>query len=163
MVKTAKASGMTIDQLAATIQYVSLPPGQQAWVKTYLDHFIATGLLDARRATKAIYQCSNEKNYRKRQCRVLRSKNIQAALQAYWNFGQTDRDRAILELDKQIAAAAPGSTAAAQLLAQRNHLKFGTPGLSGNKRAGLSEHTSARVRRTGERPPSPRGRPPGLA
>ena len=138
MLKTARPSGMTIDQLAATIPFVGLAPRQQVWVREYIGHFLATGLLDARRATEMVYHCKSKIAYRRRQYRILNSRPIQAALKVYWDFGVTERDCAIVELDHQIAAARPGSTAAAQLLAQRNNLKFGTPGFSGKKGAGLS-------------------------
>lgn len=123
--KILKPSGMTVEQLAETPEYSRLKPQQKAWVSRYIGHLIATGILDVAHATRGVYHCGLDANNRTLGYQVRDAKRVQAVLKVYWNFGRSERDFAIDELERQIAAAPPGSNSMALLMSQRNSLKFG--------------------------------------
>src|ERR1700728_2577529 len=117
------APQMTLEALQQTPEFRRLSPKIALWVSTYVANFIMGGSLDPLFATRSSYDCSSDKSSRAFGYEILENKKVQAVLKVYFNFGRTEREIDLEQIEEALTKAEPGSVAHQRLLSIRTTIK----------------------------------------
>jgi hypothetical protein len=116
---------LTVAQLTQTVEFRRLTRKQAGWVSTYIQGYLETGIFDSLAATKATYECCSLASFQALGSHLKSQPKIKAVVDLF--LGSAHRDIAfdLLEIQRAIDAADPGSIAAQRLIILKARLKHG--------------------------------------
>jgi hypothetical protein len=116
---------LTVAQLSQTAEFRRLTRKQAGWVSTYIQGYLDTGIFDSLAATKATYECCSLASFQALGSHLKSQPKIKAVVDLF--LGSAHRDIAfdLVEIQRAIDAADPGSIAAQRLIILKARLKHG--------------------------------------
>jgi hypothetical protein len=115
---------MTLAALKRTPEFQRLSVKARMFVAGYVGSYESFGVPDAVFATQSAYQNDGE-NARKMGYAVLKNKKVAACLRVWRDFGKSERDLFIEDVERQMKAAPEGSAKHERLVQLYSQIAFG--------------------------------------
>jgi hypothetical protein len=108
---------LTCSDIAKSAEFLRLPKRMQKWAVVYIQGYIDSGTFDYLAATKAAYKPKNITNARSWGCQIKKHPKMLEVLTLFMNSSKTALELKLEDLQRQLDAAEPGSTAATKFWA----------------------------------------------
>ena len=116
---------MTLAALKRTPEFQRLSVKAKMFLQTYVGSYESLGVPDAVFATQSAYRNGREENARKMSYAVLKHKKVAACLRVWRDFGKSERDLFIEDVERQMKAAPEGSAKHERLVQLYGQIAFG--------------------------------------
>lgn len=116
---------LTVAQLSQTAEFRRLTRKQAGWVSTYIQGYLDTGIFDSLAATKATYECCSLASFQALGSHLKSQPKIKAVVDLFLGSAHRDIVFDLVEIQRAIDAADPGSIAAQRLIVLKSRLKHG--------------------------------------
>lgn len=114
---------MPLSELESSMEYLKLSPKMRVFVSSYIGTFLMSGNLEPTFAAHQAYDCKDDESARPQGHRLMQNQKIKDCLKVYFDYGKSEREKDLEQVEIAIRKAEPGSVAHQRLLSIRTTIK----------------------------------------